>query len=44
MDAFRNLTLTTVRALAVIGGMGIGVLFLRHSLRRIVLHGGEDRV
>ena len=42
MDAFGNLT--TVRALAVIGGMGVGVLALRHSLRRIVLRGGEDCV
>ena len=44
MDAFRDLTLTTVRALTVIGGMGVGVLVLRHSLRRIVLHGGEIHV
>ena len=44
MDAFRNMTLTTVRALAVIGGMGAGVLVLRHSLRRIVLKGGRPHV
>ena len=42
MDAFGNLT--TVRALTVIGGMGVGVLVLRHSLRRIVLRGGDGRV
>lgn len=42
MDAFGNLT--TVRALAGIGGIGMGVLLLRHSLRRILLKGGHPHV
>ena len=42
MNAIENLT--TVHALAVIGGIGMGVLLLRHSLRRILLKGGHPHV